>query len=172
MKSIRNNKDLFDDQELPEGHIERFEALLDKQDKSRNRTIRIRLITTIASIAACIAILVFIGVKYNGMGKEYNNMTPNLMQSKEFVNLNNFYKHQMDEQITKIMCKLEHADDETSIALKHDIEKIISENRKFVEDISKSEDQELALFYVTQHYDRNLEVLNYIDNTLGSYFKC
>lgn len=172
MKSIRNNKDLFDDQELPEGHIERFEALLDKQDKSRNRTIRIRLITTIASIAACVAILIFIGVKYNGMGKEYNNMAPSLMQSKEFVDLNNFYKHQMDEQIAKIMCKLEHADDETAIVLKRDIEKIITENRKFVEDVSKSEDRELALFYVTQHYDRNLEVLNYIDNTLGSYFKC
>lgn len=172
MKSIRNNKDLFDDMELPDGHLERFEALLQKQDKSKRRATRVRLVTTIASIAACIAIVIFIGTKFSHMGNEYSNVAPDLMQSKEFVDLNNFYKHQMDEQINNIMCKLEHADSETSVAMKRDIDKIIAENRKFVADISKSEDQELALFYVTQHYDRNLEVLNFINTILGSHFKC
>lgn len=170
--NIRNNKQLFDDQELPQGHKDRFIALLDKQEKSSRKAKRIKLMTTIVSIVACVAIIVFIGVKHKDLGQDYDKIVPTLMHSKEFVDLNNFYRDQMEEQIANIMCKLEHADAETSISMKRDIDRLIEENRIFLEDISKSEDKELALFYVTQHYDRNLEVLNFINNTLGSHFNC
>lgn len=175
MKSIRNNKDLFDDQELPLGHLERFEALLDKQEKElkdKKKAVRTKMITSIAAIAACVAIVIFIGVEIMGNKVHNNSLIPNLAQSTEFAELNDYYQKQMDNQIALIICKAEQADSETEANIKHDINRIMEENKLFIQDIAKSENQELALFYVTQHYDRNLEVLNLINSTLESRFKC
>lgn len=176
MKSLRNNKDLFDDQEVPQGHLERFEALLDKQIKEQKNTqkkaIRIKLITSIAAIAACIALIVFVSVEYLNHDNRGNDVISNLSNSSEFAELNNYYQKQMDEQIALIICKAEQADAETEVNIKRDVQKIMEENQIFIQDISQSENQELALFYVVQHYDRNLEILSLINSTLESHFKC
>ncbi len=170
---IRGNKDLFDDKELPEGHFERFEALLDKQDNLTEKiSKKIRLITVL-SVAATIAILISTGLYFNSISK-LNDLDSNSEKKvlSEFDTTNEFYKQQMLDQIDNIMCKLDQADDETRKQLTKDIQSIINENKQFIDDMQKNDNEEVAIYYMVEHYKTNIQALQFINEKLGNHFEC
>ena len=172
LKDIRNNKDLFDDKELPEGHLDRFEALLDKHNKvERKPAKRIRLSIWFSAAASVAVIVVIASIYYlsNPLGGLENN---HIKDTNEFYTKNEFYKQQMNQQIQDIMCKLDQTDPETREELQSDLQKVIKENNIFINELKRSKDQEKAIFYMVQHYDRNIQALEFINSKLGKFIQC
>ena len=168
---IKNNKDIFDDKELPEGHFERFEALLNEQEKPKKEKRKKFLV--MFSAAASVIILIGAGLYMNDKFRESSTyVDENLAQTNEFYTTNEFYKDQMLSQIDEIMCKLDHVDSESKKDLMIDIENIIEENNKFVDDIQKTANTETAIFYMVEHYKINIEALKFINEKLTNYYEC
>lgn len=170
---IEENRDSFDDMEPSVGYMERFEALLKQQtkdEKSQQRTKRIRLISFI-SVAASIAILVAVAIKVRTPEQAGIIPQENVI-ANDFESVNERYNEQMQAQISNIMCKLSHTDQENQVMLTEDLQKIIDENAGFVKEMSKNEDKEQAIFYLEKHYETNIQVLQDINEKLGKYTNC
>lgn len=175
-KYIDDNRSIFDDKEPSSGHIERFEALLDSQNTmtpAKRTSRRVMIIRTLA-VAASIAILIGIVVRYYApqsieVVPTENNIDVN---ANEFQVTNDYYNQQMETQIAEIMCKLANTDTENQAQLTKDLEKIIDSNNKFVKEMSKNENQEMALRYLVKHYKVNIQALENINDKLGKYAKC
>ena len=173
---IEKNRELFDDMEPSVGHMERFEALLDQQqdkaEEEKKPGRRVRLMSFI-SIAASIAILIGVAVTfYAPKSVEVAPETESPIATDEFRTTNDYYNQQMEEQIADIMCKLAYTDRENQAQLTHDIEKIMSTNTAFVDEMAKNENQEMALRYLVKHYKINIQKLESINEKLGKYTKC
>lgn len=173
---IEKNRKLFDDKEPSAGHMERFEALLNKQadiqEPEKRPAKRLKLISFI-SVAASVAILIGVAVKfYAPQSIEVAPPTENSIATDEFKATNDYYNQQMEEQIADIMCKLAYTDTENQAQLTRDIEKIMSSNTAFVDEMSKNENQEMAIRYLVKHYKTNIQKLESINEKLGKYTKC
>lgn len=174
-KFIEENRDLFDDKEPLAGHADRFEALLNSQQLSeeKRRPVKKSLLIRATAIAASIAILIGIGVKFyapksiDGIPDIENN---NIMN--EFQATNDYYNQQMEEYIADIMCKLANTDVGNQSQLSTDLQKIIDSNTSFVEEMKKNENKEMALRYLVKHYKANIQALENIDKKLGKYTNC
>jgi len=173
-KKIEQNRDLFDDQEPSFGHMERFEALLNNQTEQKHKhTKKVRLITLL-SVAASIAVLIAIAVRFYSPGDGGNGIpTPEVISATdEFNTTNDYYNQKMEEKIADIMCKLAYTDPENQARLTRDIQRIIDSNNDFISEIAKGEDKEAAIHFLVKHYKTNIDVLENIDEKLGKYTKC
>jgi len=56
--------------------------------------------------------------------------------------------------------------------LTEDLQKIIEQNNRFVEEMGKNENEEIALHYLVKHYKTNIQKLENINEKLGKYTKC
>lgn len=173
-KLIEENRDLFDDKEPLAGHADRFQALLDKQQSSeKRRPIKKSLIIRATAVAASIAILIGIGVKF--YAPKSINAVPDIENNNimnEFQATNDYYNQQMEEYIADIMCKLANTDVSNQNQLSTDLQKIIDNNTSFVEEMKKNENKEMALRYLVKHYKANIQALENIDKKLGKYTNC
>lgn len=173
-KFIESNRGIFDDKEPLAGHFDRFETLLNstKSLPEANSKRRLKLIGVV-SIAASIAILVGITFKLY-TPQSINPVTPieNAIEIDEFRSTNEFYNQKMEEQIADIMCKLAYTDTQNQKQLSEDIQKIISSNSAFVDEMAKNDNPEIAIRYLVRHYKANIERLENINEKLGKYTKC
>lgn len=174
-KHIDENRNIFDDKEPSSGHIERFELLLNKQQEEINitrRTSRRALSIRISAIAASIAILIGVAIKF--YAPQSIDVVPSEQNEgiNEFQATNDYYMQQMESQIAEIMCKLSYTDSENQEQLTKDLENIIDNNNTFVKEMSKNENQEMALRYLVKHYQTNIQKLENINEKLGKYTKC
>lgn len=175
---IEKNRVLFDDKEPTEGHLDRFEALLNKQEKNiiieEQKPNRKFLFFKLASIAACFAILIGIGIKFYTSKNSY--ITPTIEQNgnitEEFLTTNDYYNQRMEEYIADIMCKLSNTDTDNQAQLSSDLQNIIESNASFVEEMKNSENKEIALRYLVKHYKANIQALENINNKLGKITNC
>jgi hypothetical protein len=170
------NRKLFDDKEPLAGHIKRFEALLntqaDIQEAEKKPAKRVKLISLI-SIAASIAIFIGVAIRfYAPQSFEVVPPTESSIATDEFRATNDYYSQQMEEQIADIMCKLADTDTENQAQLTCDIEKIMSSNTAFVDEMAKNENQGMAIRYLVKHYKTNMQKLESINAKLGKYAKC
>jgi hypothetical protein len=165
-KYFEENRNIFDDKEPLDGHFERFEKRLDSLNaaKKRKRTFKIRFITTL-SVAASILLVIAAGLWLNTTKPDNN------VEVGEFSQAEAFYKEQMEEQITEILCKLDKADEETRSQLEKDLQNIVDDNKKFIDEIKTNKSVELAIYYLVEHYNANLQTLQFINDKLGEYFK-
>ncbi|MDR0866837.1 MAG: hypothetical protein LBO74_18175 [Candidatus Symbiothrix sp.] len=169
---LKENKAAFDSQEPADGHFERFEERLKavSKEKKRKRTLKIRLISTF-SVAASILLIIGISIHFHASpvdtGDPFAEQTAN-----EFSLTNDFYKEQMNEQIAGIQCKLSKADTGTQNQLEGDLQKILEENDRFVQQIQNDANEDLAIFYLVKHYKANLHALEFINHKLGNYIEC
>lgn len=174
-KYIQENRSAFDDKEPPMGHMERFEALLKKQEEKkkdlRKPTKRIKFITLI-SVAAMFAILVGVAVKF--YAPQSINVEPSIENgvSDEFLATNEYYSQLMEEQIADIMCKLSNTDSENQGKLTEDLQQIVEENKNFINEMSQNENKEIAIRYLVKHYKTNIEALENINEKLGKHVQC
>jgi hypothetical protein len=164
---LKENRKIFDDKEPPEGHFERFEKRLSNfvAAEKRKRNLKIRIITAI-SIAA--SILLVVGLRTGLRTFSGNDQDV----AGEFSKAETFYRRQMDEQITAILCKLNEADAETRNQLEADLQHIAEDNQKFVAEIRNIPNEELSIYYLVEHYSDNVQTLQFINKKLSEYFKC
>jgi hypothetical protein len=166
---LNENGHVFDDKEPAEGHFERFEERLNRlaAGKKRKQTLKIRLVAF--SAAASVLLIIFAGMWFYPSSTAGEKLAE---QGNEFSETEIFYKKQLDEQIAGILCKLDKADAETRIRLENDLQNIVEESDNFVKEIRNNENEELAIYYLVEHYKVNLETLHFINNKLENYFKC
>ncbi len=174
-KYIEENRDLFDDKNPSEGHMERFEALLDRlpQQDAINKPARKFNLIRVLSVAASIAIL--IGVAFKFYAPHQVDAVPleeNTIMLDEFRATNDYYNQKMEAQIADIMCKLAHTDTENQAQLTADLQRIVDNNADFVNEMAKNQNQEIALRYLVKHYKANIQVLENINQKLGKFTKC
>jgi hypothetical protein len=164
-KYLTDNRNVFDDNEPMDGHLERFAERLNRRNSKHRQSLKRRFVLTFA-VAASIAIIVETGIwrlsKLNDAQPEIN----------EFAETETFYKMQMNGQIESILCKLDKADPETRRQLDEDLRDIIEENRAFLDEIRTHNNSELAIYYLVEHYRINLATLQAISDRLGEYFNC
>lgn len=172
---IKNNRVVFDDKEPSDGHMGRFEALLDQQEEKITKIAfkKVKLVTLFAAVAS-IAILVVVGIKFYEPQQATNSVqvAEEHRVSDEFHATNSYYNKQMQEQIADLMCKLANADPQNQARLNADLQKLIEENNRFVKEIARSDNQELAIAYLVKHYKTNIQVLENINEKLGKHTKC
>lgn len=174
-KFIDENRELFDDKELPAGHVERFEGLLkSKQEPVKQKPAKRVRIISIISVAAAIAVLCMIAIKVYIPSSV--NITPETdgteMGTDKFQATNEHYNQLMEQEIADIMCKAAHTDEDNQRQLSADLEQIKRSNADFVEEMANNEDKEIALKYLVKHYEVNIRVLEDINNKLGRYTNC
>ncbi|MDR2950484.1 MAG: hypothetical protein LBV71_14945 [Prevotella sp.] len=171
-KKIQENRDLFDDKEPSAGHMDRFEALLKKEQKPKS-TKKVRLIS-ILSVAASIAVLIAVAIKFYNPETMNDNIPPTatIEASEEFKTTNSYYSQQMEEQIADIMCKLAYTDTDNQAQLTKDLQKIMDNNSDFINEMAQNEDQETAIRFLVKHYKANIHALENINEKLGKYTKC
>ncbi len=171
-KYIDDNRDLFDDKEPSAGHFERFEAMLDQQQEVKKPARRFRMISII-SVAASLAVLIAIGVKFYAPNSI--DVVPGVettISTDEFQATNEYYNQQMEEQIADIMCKLANTDPQNQAQLTSDLEKILKNNEKFVKEMETNENQEVAIRFLVKHYKSNIQALENINDKLGKHTHC
>lgn len=177
---IKNNREIFDDQEPGEGHFERFEALLNKKDQVKpsievKKNLKRHNLLKYISVAASIAILAVIGFHFYEPNKiiPTKSDTENIQSiSDEFRATNNYYQRQMESQIADIMCKLSDTDTENQSQLSDDLKQIMDNNKTFVDEMASNDNKELAIHYLIKHYKKNIQILKNINEKLGKYTKC
>jgi len=174
-KYIDDNRELFDDKEPSDGHLERFEAMLEQleEKKAEKKPVkRIKLISLI-SIAASIAVLIGVAVKFYAPNSiEINTPDEKNISIDEFQATNEYYNQQMEEQIADIMCKLSQTESQNQEQLTTDLQKIIETNNAFVEEMKNNENKEMAIRYLVKHYKTNIQALQNINEKLGKYTQC
>jgi hypothetical protein len=171
---IKENPSFFDDQEPEEGHFERFEERLNRSTQRDNnkRTALIKRVSAF-SIAASIAILVLVGIRFfSSPNAVVEEISAGQNLKEEFLTTDDFYQEQMNKQIEVIQCKLASADSQTRNQLEKDLQSIRNENKHFVKEIQNDENEELAIFYLVKHYRANLRALQFINDKLGKQFEC
>lgn len=174
-KYIDENREQFDDKELPAGHMERFEALLKNQEKPVEKipAKRVRLISII-SVAAAIAVLCLLAIKVYIPNNV--NITPGLegteIETESFQATNEHYDELMQQKIADIMCKLAYTDQENQALLTADLEELMKSHTEFVKEMAHNENKEIAMHYLINHYKTNIQVLDNINEKLGKYTKC
>ncbi|MDR1169216.1 MAG: hypothetical protein LBK97_00080 [Prevotellaceae bacterium] len=168
-KYLKENRNVIDDCEPFDGHCERFEERLNSylQEKKRRRNLTVKLCAAVAAAASIVIIVTGIWM-YKSSGDE-DSAERNF---SEFMETETFYRRQMEEQIAVINCKLSKADAETRIQLEKDLQDIVEDAGKFAEEIHEAESEELAIYYLVEHYTANLEALQAINGKLGEYYKC
>jgi septal ring factor EnvC (AmiA/AmiB activator) len=164
-KYLKENREIFDVYEPLDGHFERFEKRLNSIDAGK-KTLKIKFITTL-SAAAAILLIVAAGIWF------FTNPGNNPEQYfSEFAETEIFYRRQIDEQLAAIRCKLDKADEETRNQLEEDLQSMTKDNSEFLEEIRNRKNEELAIYYLVEHYNASLETLRFINDKLGEYFNC
>jgi hypothetical protein len=167
-KYLEENRNIFDDKEPLDGHFERFEEKLNRFDaeKKRKQTFKARLVARYSAAASILLILATAIWLFKSPEKETE---PNI---SEFMETEMFYQTQMNGQIAAILCKLDKADDETRNQLAKDLQTLEEDNIVFLEEIRNQTNEELAIYYLVEHYNAKLETLQSINDKLGEYFNC
>ncbi|MDR0725228.1 MAG: hypothetical protein LBF59_04370 [Prevotellaceae bacterium] len=167
-KYLEENRNIFDDKEPLDGHFERFEERLNRFDAEKNRkqTLKVRLIATYSAVASILLIIAA------GIWLLRTPETETERNISEFTETEMFYQTQMDRQIAAILCKLDKADAETRNQLEKDLQTLEEDNSRFLEEIRNQNNEELAIYYLVEHYNANIETLQFINAKLGEYFNC
>jgi hypothetical protein len=164
-KYLKENREIFDVHEPSDGHFERFEKRLNSTG-AKKQTSKIKFMATL-SAAASILLIIAAGIWL--LSTPGNDPEPDF---SEFAETEIFYSRQMDEQLAAIRCKLDKADEETRIQLEKDLQSMTEDNSEFLDEIRNRKNEELAIYYLVEHYNASLETLRFINDKLGEYFNC
>lgn len=129
------------------------------------------------SIAAALILIVGMSLRYYQSSylkddiAQYNEIDDNFL-SEEFIETNQYFSQQMNEEIENIKCKLPYTDENNRKQLVRDIDELLKNNESFIAEIQQSQDEELAINFLVQHYRTNIATLEFINEKLGKYIKC
>jgi phosphoglycerate-specific signal transduction histidine kinase len=169
---IKKNRAIFDDKEPAEGHFERFEERLNRlaSEKQPKRPLKFRFIT-VFSAAASLFLLIMATI-WLYPSPENETEWAEQPDKTEFSVTNRFYAEQMNEKIKRIQCKLSAVSPEIRTQLEEDLHQIVDENEQFVWKMQEENNENLAVFYLVEHYKINLHTLEFISGKLGDDREC
>lgn len=149
---IENNKQEFEDIELPVGHMERFK---DKLEAQKKKTVRRRLVWGVVA-AACLGILFTIQTQYS---KDHMDNLCEL--STEISEVRMYYNMQMSATIAQMEELYKENQTPGRLELLQQTQEVIAVNNDFENRILPTLPcSEEALFAMNQHYDASLSGMN------------
>ena len=164
---IDTNRDAFEEEQLPEGHLKRFEKRL--PHPHRSQTIRYSLYSIIA--AACISLLILFNLPWE---KETSDVSPTGVQpcsceiTEEFEGLRLHYMMQIHETIEEMKMLCEQYPFPGADELLEETNRILADSRIFEESVLPtlpcSDD---GLYAINIHYSSSLESLQIMLNQMG-----
>ncbi|MDR2118987.1 MAG: hypothetical protein LBP25_05595 [Tannerellaceae bacterium] len=155
---IDTNREDFDSDLLPEGHLERFEKKLE-------RTKRLRQFRFIAvAVAAIAGLLLFLKIQSDI--SEDSRPQPLIFtceSGKEIKQLYLHYNRQMDEVEAQIKNLYAQGETSGSLELMEEAEQVIQSTYDFEADILPTLPcSDAGVFVINQHYHNSLESLNFM----------
>ncbi|MDF9829198.1 hypothetical protein [Parabacteroides sp. PF5-6] len=157
---IDEHRQEFDDFELPEGHLARFEKKLPRRAK------RHTLWYTVYGVAAAACIALFILFKPStDLFMDDDDPTANVCEIEE---LQLYYTMQINE----VLARIEAADEETtsykSAQLVQASRKVVSDSGRFEEEILPTLPcSEEGIYVINQHYSNSLRSLQIMLDQIG-----
>lgn len=149
---IEDNRMEFDEVELPEGHLERFE---EKMNKKHSPFIRRKLLWLVAGVA-CLGLL-FSVVTWNQSQKENEVCELN----GEINEVRMYYNMQMAATISEMEELYKQKQPPGALELLKQTHEVIASTRDFEEKILPTLPcSESALFAMNQHYDASIAGMN------------
>lgn len=158
---IDTHPEAFDDDQLPEGHFDRFEQ---KLPAARKRNIWLYSLSTFAA-AASIALFLWIGIP-NGIPVPANKQASagqTCETKQEIDELRTYYTMQMNDVIARMEVLYKQEQTPGTTGLLQETKRILKDNYMFEETILPtlpcSND---GLYAMNQHYANSLESLNFM----------
>lgn len=159
---IDTHREAFDDDFLPEGHLERFEKKLASQSPEvTKKPLAVWLRVLAVAAAAAIAVFVFIEIR-SGIGDAPVQQTETYMceTQMEIDELRTYYNMQMDELYAQIraLYKMEQAPG--GLELLEETKQVIKTSQDFEDNILPHLPcSEAGLFAMNQHYNTSIQSL-------------
>lgn len=157
---IDNHWDEFENDSLPEGHLDRFEAKL-KKEKGRTR----KLALAVCFLTAAAVLVLLLLIRPTIEMPESGEITCESAQEIREVRL--YYQMQMGEVVARMETIYQAKQAPGAADLLHESKQILSENQSFEEEVLPtlpcSND---GLYAMTQHYNNSLESLNIMLNQM------
>ncbi|MDR1257864.1 MAG: hypothetical protein LBK65_01095 [Tannerellaceae bacterium] len=153
---IDKNRDSFDNEPLPEGHLERFEKKLANRKRSRQPG---RVAIAVA-MAAAAALLLFLKIQHETSVKHY---VFTCEAEKEIEELRLYYQMQIYDVETQIKELYANGATRGSLELMEETERVIQTTYDFEADVMPTLPcSDVAVFAITQHYGNSIGSLNFM----------
>ena len=164
---IRNNKDLFDDAEPSDGHLERFNRKLEM--RFQNNTIK-RSIVPYLLKAAVVTLLITLSSlwTWDHFIRTGSTRTTLGQVSPQYKEVENYYVHQvnlMEGEIVNVDMK---NNPEQKKALMKEMKSMDSTYVALQKELKANPNDERIINAMIEHYQTELEVMSYIVNQLKS----
>ncbi|MDR2811428.1 MAG: hypothetical protein LBB84_12905 [Tannerellaceae bacterium] len=157
---VETNREDFEDDFLPEGHIARFEKKLEKKKYRRTRAV-----TALTMTAAAVALFLFL-LKTQGDTRNIlpGQPLPFVCESEgEIEELRMYYNMRMYDVETQVEDLYAQGENSGSLELMEEVERVMQTTYNFETDILPTLPcSETALFVLNQHYGNSLESLNFM----------
>ena len=163
---IKNNKALFNTEEPPEGHFDRFQAKLDrKSGKSRS------LLYRSMKYAAVIVLLISGYFAYDkaDIFNKNEELAENINEEEDFTEVANYYDSQIDqkfEELNNITCK--PGDGQKEI-VNNDLNELLESYNELENELISNPENPMVRNAVINNYQMRIEILDIVINKLKNY---
>lgn len=157
---IDKNRDAFDNDMLPEGHLERFIPKLPHSKRSK----QIRLYSLVGAIAAAVAMLVLVLDIPTDSG--WNNpaeIAVSETDDHELKELRLYYNMQMNSVLSQMETLYKTNNTPGTAELIKETKRVLADNYMFEETVLPTlPSSNIGLYAMTQHYNTSLESLSFM----------
>lgn len=163
---VKNNEELFNSEEPPEGHFERFQAKLDrKSGKSRS------FLYKSMKYAAVILVLIsgFLILDQTNIFKNNDVIVENFNEDEEFTEVASFYNSQIDqkfEELNNITCK--QADGQKEV-VNNDMLELNKSFEDLKDELNNNPNNPMIRNAMISNYQMRIDVLDMVIKTLKNY---
>ncbi|MDD2437614.1 MAG: hypothetical protein PHG27_05870 [Massilibacteroides sp.] len=149
---IENNKQAFDEVELPVGHAERFREKLNTQRRTRVK----RNVYLWIAVAACLGVLLTIRIQF-----QKNNAADSCELTQEIQDVRMYYNMQITAVVSEMEELYKQKQSSAGLGLLKESQVVLASTRDFENRIFPSLPcSEEALFAMSQHYDASITGMN------------
>lgn len=163
---VKNNQNLFNTEEPPEGHFDRFNAKLNrKSGKSRSLLYR-------SMKYAAVIIFLISGFLIYDQGNIFNKndvLVENNNEEEDFSEVASYYDSQIDqkfEELNSITCKQGESQKET---VNNDLNELTESYEELQSELNNNPNNPIVRSAVINNYQMRIEILDIVINKLKNY---
>jgi len=163
---VNENLELFNNEEPPEGHFERFKAKLEQKSVSKDKRIVFKPLRYAAAVALVIS--AFLIWQYSGVFTGGNFASVN-EDEEEFTEISNFYNAEINkkyDELNSITCK---SGNEQKESVNNDLNELTNSYKDLEEEFIENPENQLIKEAMIENFQTRLNILDMVINTLKTY---
>jgi flagellar basal body-associated protein FliL len=164
---VSENIDLFNTEEPPEGHFDRFKEKLEQNSASKGKSIVYRSLRYAAVIVLLIS--AFFVWQYTDIFTGSGSFAQVSDEEEEFTEIANYYDAQINEkynELNSITCK---AGNEPKTEVNNDLLELTGAYEELENEYKENPDNEIIKDAIIQNYQMRLDILDMVIGTLKNY---